>query len=217
MFNKPQKWAAKTGIWAQIVLIVSFAVFGLVQGPHYSWLAHSISDMYADKAPLGSLLVAVITVCGAMTLMFVVFSLWPSVKRAGLSAKLATVLLGLSIFGVGDLLSPFERLGCRLADAGCTDSLQTATTGGRNDMILSGIGVFLLMIGVITLGYSISKLKEFKQVSKLLIYGGYLLILVIVIMGMAPVTIYGLMERLVALLGAVLLALLAKSCLRATK
>lgn len=216
MFKKPRKWAAQSGLLAQVILIVSFILFGLVQGPSYSWSAHSISDMYADRAPHGSLLVVILTLCGAMTLFFLAFSLWPSVKKAGVSAKLATILLGLSIFGIGDLLSPFERLGCRLADTGCTDSLQVATTAGRNDMILSSIGIFLFMIGVITLGYSVNKLKEFKQVSNSLIYGGYFLIVVAIVMGIAPASAYGAMERLVAYFGAILLALLARACLNAS-
>ena len=51
------------------------------------------------------------------------------------------MLLSLSIFGLGDLLSRFEREGCALAALGCTVDLQTATTGGFLDAALSTLGV----------------------------------------------------------------------------
>jgi hypothetical protein len=47
------------------------------------------------------------------------------------------VLLALSVYGVGDLLSPFEREACRLADPGCTASDQAANAGGILDSLIT--------------------------------------------------------------------------------
>jgi hypothetical protein len=48
----------------------------------------------------------------------------------------------LSIYGLGDLLSPLEREGCRLADRGCTAAAQFANSGGKLDAALSTLGGF---------------------------------------------------------------------------
>ena len=127
--------------WATIVantlFVITFLVAAAWQGRRYSTLEHSISDMYAIGAPHAVVLIVVLTVAGAVTVAFCAFALWPVVRSTGWSGRLGTVALGLSIFGLGDLLTPFERLGCRLADPGCTPDAQTATLGGTLDVALS--------------------------------------------------------------------------------
>lgn len=43
--------AAQLGLIGQVVFVLSFLVAGLWQGPRYSFLAHVMSDMYAETAP----------------------------------------------------------------------------------------------------------------------------------------------------------------------
>ena len=211
MVSLSRKQTCTLGILGQVLFIVSWLIFGVMQGSNYSWVKHSISDMYAVGAPHGGVLVVLITLCGALTLSFLVWGLWPAVKKAGLPAKVSVVMLALSIYGLGDLLSPFERLGCRLADSGCTEALQSANFGGKADQLLSSLGILLFMLGILTLGYSIKKLKVFSGTSPLLIVGGYIFIPLFIMMGAAP-EISGLTERIIAILGASLLTITARSC-----
>lgn len=214
MLKQPRKWAILMGMYAQILFVLSWLAFGLVQGERYSWVQHSISDMYATSAPHGTLLVALLTICGALTILYIIFGLYPTIKKIGISAKLGSVLLVLSIYGVGDLLSPFERLGCRMADAGCSANAQLATAGGRMDQLLSTVGIILFMIGIITTGYAMRQIKNWHKVSMVIIIGGYLFIPLFFLQGAGNVEIGGVVERLIALLGAMLLLITADLCYR---
>jgi hypothetical membrane protein len=105
-------------IAAQVLFVASWLAAASWQGPRYNVPAHSISDMYAVTAPHGSFLVVVFTDCGAATILFALFSVWPSLRPGGRAATVGSVLLALSVAGLGDLLSPAERLACRMANPG---------------------------------------------------------------------------------------------------
>lgn len=205
-------WAA---LAAQIVFVLSWLLAALWQGPHYSVLAHSISDMYAVTAPHGAVLVVVLTLCGAAVMLFAAFSLWPALKSAGWSAALGCTLLALSIFGLGDLLSPFERLACRLADAGCSDAAQVANLGGTLDSTLSTVGSALFVAAGFFLAPAMRKLAPWKKWASA-VQGLTLAFLVFfVATGLFNASGWGgLFERLLALAGAAVIALLAYGVLK---
>src|ERR671921_457499 len=133
-------WA---GFAAQVAFIASWLVAAVWQGDRYSVLAHTISDVYAITAPHGLFLVVVLTLCGLATVLFAVLSVRPALRAAGRVATAGAVLLALSIYGVGDLLSPLEREACRLADPGCTATDQSSNAGGRLDSAISTVGILL--------------------------------------------------------------------------
>ena len=145
------------GISAQLAFTLYWLIAPLWQGPRYSVLAHSISDMYAETAPAGALMVVVVTACGGGTLGWVIFGLRPRLRGTGWAGVTGCVLLGLSIFGLGDLLTPFERLACRIADPGCSATAQLANAGGRLDATLSTIGIILLIAAGFTLALAFSR------------------------------------------------------------
>lgn len=142
---RARRWA-----WVAVACQALFVVSGLVaaswQGPRYSVLADSVSDMYAVTAPGGMVLVVVFTVCGAATICFAVASVRPALRAGGWPATAGTVLLALSPIGLGDLLSYTERLACRMADPGCTSARQLSSLGGRLDDILTSAGVVAFMV-----------------------------------------------------------------------
>lgn len=134
------------GVAAQALFVVSGLVAAAWQGPRYSVLADSVSDMYARTAPGGMFLVVVLTICGAATICFAVASVRPALRLGGWRAITGSTLLALSVVGLGDLLSPAERLACRMADPGCTSARQISNLGGRLDDILTSGGVVLLVL-----------------------------------------------------------------------
>src|SRR5690349_12996471 len=127
-----RRWA-RFAVIANIVFTLCWLLAAVWQGPTYSSVAHTISDMYAVGAPGAAFLIVFFTLCGAVVMWFAYRSLWPSFREAGWPAKVGVILVAVSIFGLGDLLSIFEQEGCRLADAGCTTELQTANFGGATD------------------------------------------------------------------------------------
>lgn len=148
---------AQLTVVAQIAFVLSWLIAGLWQEGRYNALSQSISDMYAVTAPGGIFLVIVITVCGLGTVLFAALSVWPTLRRAGWPAAVGSVLLGLSIYGLGDLLTPFEREACRIADAGCSPTAQLANTGGRLDAVLSTVGIVVFAASTFFLATAIRR------------------------------------------------------------
>lgn len=194
------------GIAAQLVFTIYWLIAPLWQGPHYSVLADSISDMYAVTAPAGALMVVVVTACGGGTLGWVLFGLRPRLRGTGWAGVGGCVLLGCSIFGLGDLLTPFERLACRMADPGCTAAAQLSNAGGRLDATLSTIGIVLLIAAGFTLASAFgatSTLAPAKIPTRVL---SGALVVTFVLLAFGPDGYGGLIERLLALFGAVLIS-----------
>lgn len=61
---------ARVAIVANVLFMFSWVVAATWQGPHYSVMAHTISDMYADGAPGALFLIVSFTLSGAAVLLF---------------------------------------------------------------------------------------------------------------------------------------------------
>src|SRR5829696_4461136 len=208
-----RRWAI-VAIVAQIAFVGSWLVAASWQGPRYSVLAHTISDMYAVGAPNGAFLVVVITLCGAATILFAALSLRPSLRPGGWRATVGSVLLGLSIYGLGDLLTPFEREACQLADAGCTGAAQLATSGGKLDAVLSGVGLLLFVAAGFFLAAAMKRVPGWRRWARPTWWATVLFIALLVATVLADaVGLGGLFERLLAAAAAGI-ALLAAGVLR---
>lgn len=153
-------WA---GLLAQIAFVGTWIAAATWQGPRYSTVSDTISDMYAVTAPHGMILVVVLTVCGAATIGFALFSVLALLRRGGWPGLVGGVLLALSIFGLGDLLTPTERLACRMADPGCTAQHQVSNLGGTMDNILSSAGIVLFVVACFFLAPALRRLPEWRQ------------------------------------------------------
>ena len=207
-------WAL-VALVAQVVFVGSWLIAASWQGPRYSILAHTISDMYAVGAPKGAFLVVVITLCGAATILFAMLSLRPSLRPGGWRATVGSVLLGLSIIGLGDLLAPFEREACRLADPGCTQAAQFANSGGKLDAALSGVGLVLFVAAGFFLASAMKRVPGWRRWARPTWWTMVVFLALLVATVLADaVGLGGLFERLVATLGAAGVALLAAGVLR---
>lgn len=202
-------WAL-TAIAAQVLFLVSWLVAPLWQGSRYSVVAHSISDMYAVSAPGGLFLVVVLTACGAVTILFALLSLRLALRGGGWGASVGAIVLALSVYGLGDLLSPFERLACRIADPGCTTVSQLSNTGGKLDGILTTAGLLFFVAAGFFLAGAMARLPAWRRwaLAARLVSIAVLLLLVATAVT-NPLGVGGLFERLTAGLGAVGVALLA--------
>jgi hypothetical protein len=156
-----RRWA-RVGIAAQVLFVASWLAAASWQGPRYSVLAHSVSDMYALTAPHGIFLVIVFTICGAATIWFALRSVWPVLRPGGWAAAVGSALLALSVMGLGDLLSPFERLACRMADPGCTAAKAVSNSGGKLDDALTSIGVLLLVLAGFFLAHAMRRMPGWQ-------------------------------------------------------
>jgi Protein of unknown function (DUF998) len=198
-------WA---GFAAQVLFVASWLIAGAWQGSRYSVLKHTISDMYAVTAPGGLFLVVVLTLCGLATVLFAVLAVWPVLR--GAAATVGVILLALSIFGVGDLFSPFEREACRLADPGCTGADQMANLGGKLDSALSTIGIFLFLAAPFVLAAAMKRTPGWHRWAWPARWVGIgFAVLIVVFVVADAVDLGGLLERLLAAYGSAAIAALA--------
>jgi hypothetical protein len=204
------RWFALGGFVAQIAFVLSWLIAGSWQGRNYSGVAHTISDMYAVTAPHGMFLVVVITLCGIGTVLFALLSLWPSLRASGWPAAVASILLALSIYGLGDSLTPWEREACRLADAGCSPSDQMANAGGALDGILSTIGIFLFIGAAFFTAEAMKRTPGWQGWAWPARWVGItFVVLLFALIASEALDIGGLLERMVAAVGAVGIAAVA--------
>lgn len=209
---------ARLVVVGNVVFVLAWLLAAAWQGPRYSVVAHSISDMYADRAPGAAFLIILFTLSGISVPLFAFWSLWPALRAAGWPARIGVILLALSIFGLGDLLSVFEREGCRLADPGCTGAAQTATAGGATDATLSTLGVLALAVAGFFLAAAMRRLPEWHAWARPTVWVTVALIVVAVLDGvLGGVGLGGLFERLIALVGAGGIAALGVGVLRRTR
>ena len=198
------------GFAAQVAFVVSWLIAPAWQGDDYNSLKHSISDMYADTAPNGWFLVLVLTLCGLATVLFALLAVRPALRAGGRRATVGAVLLALSIFGLGDLLSPFEREACRLADVGCTGSDQTANLGGKLDNALSTIGILLFIAAAFVLGSAMRRAPGWRSsVWPARGVGIAFALLLVAFVAGESADLGGLFERLLAGFGSLAIATLA--------
>ncbi|MEV6790816.1 DUF998 domain-containing protein [Streptomyces sp. NPDC051320] len=197
------RWWAYTAIVAHIAFVVSWLVAASWQGPRYSVLKHAISDLYAVGAPHGMFVIVVTTCAGAAALIFTWRSLRPSLRPGGWPATTALVLLSLSIIGIGDLLSPWEREACRQADPGCSVQDQVANAGGRLDGNLSTVGVVLLIASAFFLAAAMKRIPEWRSWARPTRWTAFVLVVLMVAIPLSgPAGLDGLFERLLAGVGA---------------
>jgi hypothetical protein len=196
---------------AQVVFVASFLIAATWQGPRYDPMTQSISDMYAVTAPNAAFLVVAFTLCGLATVLFAALSVWPTLRNAGWPSAVGAALLGLSIAGLGDLLSPFEQLACRMADPGCTATAQAANAGGALDNNLSFFGIVLFAIAPFFIAEAFRRLPEWKAWAWPARFAGFTFIALFVI----DTVVYalngpqGLFERLLATCAAVIIGVFA--------
>ena len=195
---------------AQVLFLLTWLLGPLWQGPHYSVVAHSISDMYAVTAPGALVFVVVFTITGAITILFALITVWRTFRPGGWTALVGSILLALSIFGLGDLLTAFERLACRLADTGCTASSQLTNAGGVLDGILSTIGILLFIAAAVFLSVAMAKASGWRSWAWPTRAVAAAMLAVFFAAGLLGGSgLGGLLERVLAALGAVAIAVLA--------
>ncbi|MCU7726899.1 DUF998 domain-containing protein [Actinoplanes sp. KI2] len=198
------------GFAAQVVFVVSWLIAPAWQGSDYDSLKHSISDMYAQTAPDGWFLVVVLTLCGLATVLFALLAVRPALRGGGRRATVGAVLLALSIYGVGDLFSPFERENCRLADTGCTGSDQTANLGGKLDNLLSTLGILLFVAAAFVLASAMRRTPGWPGWAWPARCVGIIFAVLLVALALAESAgLGGLVERLLAGFGSIAIGALA--------
>jgi hypothetical protein len=127
-----------------------------------------------------------------------------------------SVLLALSTAGLGDLLTPFERVACRMADPGCTTTKMVANAGGKLDGNLTTVGILAFVLAIFFLAAAMRRVPAWQAWARPARWIA-VLVLVLLIADIADSGLSGLFERLVSAIGAAALVALGVGILRRSR
>ncbi len=130
------------------------------QGPRYSPVKYTISDLQAATAPHAWFPIACFAAGGLGTFGFAVFGLRPALAGAGKAAWYAPWMLACSALALGN---SFPLIPCRLADPGCTAHHQLVSPGGLTDAIVASIAFLVLALTPFPLWWRLQVLPQWRH------------------------------------------------------
>ena len=187
------------GVVAQAVFAAGWVAAETWQGPKYSPIQDSISDMQAVTAPNVWFPIACFALGGLGTFGFAVFGLRPALAGAGEIAAFAPWMLALSALALGN---SFPMISCRLSDPGCSANAQLLSPGGLTDAIVAGLAFFVLAITPFPLWRRLAVLPSWRRLRPVMtaarVVGPASFVLLAVSSSMTSMPAVGLIERILA-------------------
>jgi len=212
--EKPRRRGALTwgvvGLLAQVAFAAGWVVAETWQGPRYSPLTDTVSDLQAATAPHAWFPVVCFAVGGLGIFGFAVFGLRPAWAGA---VRVAPWAIGLSGLALGN---SFPQIPCQLSALGCTATSQLLSAGGLTDAILSGAALWMLAITPLQLARLLTPLPHWSALVRLLrvagvvALAGYGLLALALLTGIWP----GLVERALVVVCQPWLAVVAVTLIR---
>jgi len=188
------------GLLAQIVFTAGWVIAETWQGPRYSPVSNTISDLQAATAPHVWFPIACFAVAGVGTFGFAVFGLRPALRAAGNSAWFAPWMLALAGLAIGN---SFPLIPCQLSDPACTPAYQLGSTGGLTDAIVSGVAFLVLVITPFPMSRRLAANPRWRRLKPImigaLISGPACYALLALSSSLPAMPAIGLIERLLAL------------------
>jgi hypothetical protein len=154
----PLAWGV-VGVVAQIVFTAGWVIAETWQGPRYSPINNTISDLQARTAPHVWFPILCFAAGAVGTFGFAVFGLRPALAAAGKVAVFAPWMLAISALALGN---SFPLIPCRLSDPGCTANVQLLSPGGLTDAIVAGLAFLVLALTPFPLGRRLAALPSWR-------------------------------------------------------
>jgi hypothetical protein len=154
------------GLLAQVAFATGWVIAETWQGPRYSPVTDTISDLQAATAPHVWFPVLCFALGGLGTFGFAIFGLRPAL--AGVSSA-AACKIGLSGLALGN---SFPLIPCQLSAHACTATSQLLSAGGLTDALLSGVALWVLAITPFPLARRVSSLPGWRSLKPILLVAG---------------------------------------------
>lgn len=149
------------GVLAQVAFLAGWLIAETWQGPRYSPVTDTISDLQAATAPHYWFPVACFAAGGLGTFGFAVLGLRPALAGAGRTAARGPWALACAALALGN---SFPLIPCRLADPGCTAHHQLYSAGGLTDAVVSGVAFLVLALTPFPLWRRLAVLPQWRRV-----------------------------------------------------
>lgn len=188
------------GLISELVALCIWLVAEAWQGPAYSPVHDDISDMGALTAPHAWAYLIPQALAGVGSIAFVLFGLRPALTQAGRAGRSGPWLVALS--GIQDLTDAAFRLDCRAAD-GCTQAQANASWHAQAHSAIGFVCVLILIATPFVLARRFKRLPEWRRfVIPSLLLGVVFIIGLIAILAPQTATYQGLIQRTIAISGA---------------
>jgi hypothetical membrane protein len=148
------------GIIAQVLFTAGWLIAETWQGPQYSPVTDTISDLQAATAPHHWFPIACFAIAGLGTFGFAAFGLRPALARAGKVAAQAPWVLACAALAIGN---SFPLIPCRLVDPECTPHYQLYSPGGLTDAIVAPLAFLILALTPFPLGRRLAAVPEWRR------------------------------------------------------
>lgn len=192
----PLAWGV-LGVIAQVAFMAGWLVAETWQGPRYSLVTNTISDMQARTAPHAWFPIACFALGGLGTFCFAVFGLRPALAGAGKVVPHAPWMLACSALALGN---SFPLLPCRLGDPGCTAHHQLYSPGGLTDAIVASLAFLVLVFTPAPLWARLRVLPRWRRMGPVMTAARVACPLGFILLSLASITgtAQGLVERILA-------------------
>ena len=185
------------GVIAQIAFTAGWLITETWQGPGYSAITDTISDMQAATAPHVWFPIACFAVGGIGTFCFAVFGLRPALAGAGRAAAHAPWMLALAGLAIGN---SFPLIPCQLSNPGCTAHHQLYSPGGMTDAIVATVAFLVLAVAPGPLWQRLKALPDWQRLRPVMTTARIVCLLCVILLFAASATntAQGLAERALA-------------------
>jgi hypothetical protein len=192
----PKRWGI-LGVIAQIAFLAGWLAAETWQGPHYSVVTDTISDLQAATAPHAWFVIACFAVGGVGTFCFAVFGLRPALAGAGRTAVSGPWMLALGGLAIGN---SFPLIPCGLPTPGCTAHHQLYSPGGMTDAIVATAAFLVLAFTPGPLWHRMQALPQWRRLKPVMTAARIICPLCFILLGIASFTqtAEGLAERVLA-------------------
>lgn len=203
-----------SGVIAQAAFMAGWIVAETWQGPRYSAMTDTISDMQAATAPHAWFPITCFAIGGIGTFCFAAFGLRPALAGAGRTAAHAPWLLAIAGLAIGN---SFPLIPCGPPGVGCTAHQQLYSPGGMTDAIVATTAFLVLAIFTPgSLWHRMQVLPEWQPFRPVMMAARAMLPLCFILLGAASLTgvAEGAAERLLATALALWICALAVAVIR---
>jgi len=154
------------GLLAQVVFAAGWVIAETWQGPRYSPVTDTISDLQAATAPHLWFPVLCFALGGLGTFGFAIFGLRPALAGVGSGAAWKIGLSGLA------LGNSFPLIPCQLSAHACSATSQLLSAGGLTDALLSGVALWVLAVTPFPLARRVTLLAGWRSLKPILLVAG---------------------------------------------
>ena len=191
-----QRWGL-LGVLAQVAFMAGWLVAETWQGPRYSVVTDTISDLQAATAPHAWFPIACFAAGGIGTFCFAVFGLRPALAGAGRAAARGPWMLALGGLAIGN---SFPLIPCGLQAPGCTAHHQLYSPGGMTDAIVATAAFLVLVFTPGPLWRSMRELPQWRRLRPVMTAARRVCPLCFIVLSIASLTqtAEGLAERVLA-------------------